>query len=118
MWPGADGRIGAPGRAAPAPHAPDGADAAQWPGASPPVDCLPSAAGLIRRIRAYDPTADAATVERAFEMALEAHAEQKRDNGEPYITHPLAVAGILAGFRWTSPASSPGCCTIRSRTPA
>ena len=98
MWPGADGRIGTPGRAAPAPRAPDGPVPLDGPATSP-VDRLPSAAGLIRRIRAYDPTADAAIVERAFEVALEAHAGQKRDNGEPYITHPLAVAGILAGFR-------------------
>ncbi|MDT7951251.1 MAG: bifunctional (p)ppGpp synthetase/guanosine-3',5'-bis(diphosphate) 3'-pyrophosphohydrolase [Acetobacteraceae bacterium] len=32
-------------------------------------------------------------------MAKEAHAAQTRDNGDPYITHPLAVADILAGYR-------------------
>ncbi len=54
---------------------------------------------LIRRVRTYDPNADVALLERAFAVAREAHATQKRDNGEPYITHPLAVAEILAGFR-------------------
>ncbi|MBE7209896.1 MAG: bifunctional (p)ppGpp synthetase/guanosine-3',5'-bis(diphosphate) 3'-pyrophosphohydrolase [Gluconacetobacter diazotrophicus] len=55
--------------------------------------------GLIRRIRSYDPGADIATVERAFAVAKEAHSAQKRDNGEPYIIHPLAVANLLASFR-------------------
>ena len=35
-------------------------------------------------------------------VAFDAHAAQKRDNGEPYITHPLAVANILAGYRLDS----------------
>ena len=32
-------------------------------------------------------------------MAMQAHGAQKRDNGDPYITHPVAVADILAGYR-------------------
>lgn len=55
--------------------------------------------GLIRRITAYDPKADVGLVSRAYALAAEAHAAQTRDNGDPYITHPLAVAGILAGLR-------------------
>ncbi len=55
--------------------------------------------GLVRRVPGYDPTADADLIERAFAIAAEAHGAQTRDNGEPYITHPLAVAGILAGYR-------------------
>ncbi|WP_308720224.1 bifunctional (p)ppGpp synthetase/guanosine-3',5'-bis(diphosphate) 3'-pyrophosphohydrolase [Komagataeibacter xylinus] len=57
-----------------------------------------SCEGLIRRIHAYDPTADADLIRRAFAVASAAHAGQARDNGDPYITHPLAVANILAGF--------------------
>lgn len=34
-------------------------------------------------------------IERAYAMAAEAHGEQKRHSGEPYITHPIAVAKIL-----------------------
>ena len=60
-----------------------------------PINCD----ALIRRVRAYDPNADIALLERAFVMARDAHVSQKRDNGEPYIIHPLAVAEILAGFR-------------------
>jgi guanosine-3',5'-bis(diphosphate) 3'-pyrophosphohydrolase len=42
------------------------------------------------------PQADLAPVSAAFAFAHEAHAEQKRASGEPYVTHPLAVARILA----------------------
>jgi GTP diphosphokinase / guanosine-3',5'-bis(diphosphate) 3'-diphosphatase len=41
---------------------------------------------------------DTALIERAFELARDAHAEQVRRSGEPYITHPLGVALILAGL--------------------
>ena len=37
-----------------------------------------------------------APVQRAYEIAAKAHAGQKRRSGDPYITHPVAVAGILA----------------------
>ena len=30
---------------------------------------------------------------------MQAHGDQRRDNGDPYITHPVAVADILAGYR-------------------
>ncbi len=58
-----------------------------------------SCAGLVRRVRSYHPGADVEAIERAFAIAAQAHEGQRRDNGEPYITHPLAVAGMLAGFR-------------------
>jgi GTP pyrophosphokinase len=50
-------------------------------------------------MRAYDPKADLQLIERAVAVATEAHSKQRRDNGEPYIIHPLAVADILAGYR-------------------
>jgi GTP pyrophosphokinase len=59
----------------------------------------PELAGLLSRIAAYDNKADPALINTAYGIACEAHATQKRDNGEPYITHPLAVANILAGYR-------------------
>ncbi|HQT47781.1 MAG TPA: HD domain-containing protein, partial [Acidocella sp.] len=54
---------------------------------------------LLSRIAAYDSKADPAKIDEAYELAFAAHEAQKRDNGEPYITHPLAVATILAGYR-------------------
>jgi GTP pyrophosphokinase len=51
---------------------------------------------LIKTIRAHHPKADVRTVERAYEVAALCHKDQKRKSGDPYITHPLAVATILA----------------------
>ena len=51
---------------------------------------------LIKTIRAHHPKADVRTVERAYEVAARCHKDQKRKSGDPYITHPLAVATILA----------------------
>ncbi|WP_425555521.1 RelA/SpoT family protein [Kitasatospora kazusensis] len=54
---------------------------------------------LFRTIRAQDPKADPALlrdIERAYAVAEKWHRGQKRKSGDPYITHPLAVATILA----------------------
>ncbi|MBO0802817.1 MAG: bifunctional (p)ppGpp synthetase/guanosine-3',5'-bis(diphosphate) 3'-pyrophosphohydrolase [Nocardiopsaceae bacterium] len=51
---------------------------------------------LIKTIRATHPKADVRTVERAYDVAAYWHRDQKRKSGDPYITHPLAVAAILA----------------------
>lgn len=62
-------------------------------------DFHPSISGLLERIRSYDPQADLEKISAAYKMAADAHAGQRRDNGDAYITHPIAVANILAGFR-------------------
>jgi Guanosine polyphosphate pyrophosphohydrolases/synthetases len=51
---------------------------------------------LIKRVRKYHPSDDISTIEKAYHLALEAHKDQKRKSGEPYIVHPLSVAIILA----------------------
>ncbi len=51
---------------------------------------------ILRLVRLNHPKADTTIIERAFVVAEEAHREQKRKSGEPYITHPLAVTQILA----------------------
>jgi GTP diphosphokinase / guanosine-3',5'-bis(diphosphate) 3'-diphosphatase len=51
---------------------------------------------LIKTIRATHPKADIRMVERAYDVAAYWHRNQKRKSGDPYITHPLAVATILA----------------------
>jgi GTP pyrophosphokinase len=51
---------------------------------------------LIKTVRANHPRGDIAVIERAYTVAKEKHAGQQRQSGEPYITHPLAVAQILA----------------------
>lgn len=51
---------------------------------------------LIKSIKKYHPSADTSMVEKAYKIASEAHKDQKRKSGEPYIIHPLCVAIILA----------------------
>ena len=55
-------------------------------------------AQLTHRVRAYAPDADTSLIEGAYEVAVRAHSAQTRDNGDPYISHPIAVADILAGY--------------------
>ena len=51
---------------------------------------------LLAALRAHHPQADLSVVERAFDLAVEAHSTQVRASGEPYVTHPIASAEILA----------------------
>ena len=51
---------------------------------------------LIKTVRGTHPKADVRLIERAYESAAYWHRDQKRRSGDPYITHPLAVATILA----------------------
>ncbi len=51
---------------------------------------------LLDEIRRYHPSKDLSMVEKAYRTACEAHGDQKRKSGEPYIIHPLSVAKILA----------------------
>lgn len=51
---------------------------------------------LISRVRKYHPSTDISMIEKAYKTAREAHKDQKRKSGEPYIIHPLNVAIILA----------------------
>ena len=51
---------------------------------------------LIKTVRMHHPKADIALIERAYVVAARAHEGQTRRSGEPYITHPVAVAQILA----------------------
>ena len=54
---------------------------------------------LTEKVMAYDPKADTDLIDAAYVLAMKAHGSQRRDNGDPYITHPVAVADILAGYR-------------------
>lgn len=51
---------------------------------------------LISIINKYHPSDDISMIEKAYEIAFNAHKEQKRRSGEPYIIHPVSVAIILA----------------------
>jgi GTP diphosphokinase / guanosine-3',5'-bis(diphosphate) 3'-diphosphatase len=51
---------------------------------------------VVKRTSEYLPEEDVSLVQKAYEFAKEAHKEQFRKSGEPYIIHPIQVAGILA----------------------
>jgi guanosine-3',5'-bis(diphosphate) 3'-pyrophosphohydrolase len=51
---------------------------------------------LVKTVRLHHPKADIGLIERAYSAAVRAHEGQVRRSGEPYITHPVAVAQILA----------------------
>ena len=63
-----------------------------------PVDlsALPPYVLALKERIAYLADAQVERVLRAFQIGAQAHAGQERKSGEPYITHPVAVAGILA----------------------
>ena len=51
---------------------------------------------LVETIHSYNPGADFAMIDKAYHYAVEHHGEQKRKDGSPYVTHPIAVAQIVA----------------------
>ena len=51
---------------------------------------------LVAAILRYHPSTDLTLVEKAYTIARDAHKDQKRKSGEPYIIHPVSVAIILA----------------------
>src|SRR5437867_1297669 len=54
---------------------------------------------LIKRVESYNPDADVALVRRAYAFSAKAHEGQTRQSGEPYLQHPLAVAGVLTALK-------------------
>ena len=54
---------------------------------------------LEKKVLSYHPTADLKVIGKAFHFSESAHDGQIRRSGEPYISHPLSVAGILADLR-------------------
>ncbi|MBQ1501067.1 MAG: bifunctional (p)ppGpp synthetase/guanosine-3',5'-bis(diphosphate) 3'-pyrophosphohydrolase [Firmicutes bacterium] len=54
---------------------------------------------IINSAKAYNPSSDGEKIRAAYALAEAAHQDQKRDSGEPYITHPLEVAHILTSLQ-------------------
>ncbi len=61
----------------------------------------PAIEPVLRAVRANHPRADTGVIERAYQVAERAHRGQQRKSGDPYITHPVAVATILAELGMT-----------------
>lgn len=76
------------------------ASLARLTGRSKNID--PHIQALVRALRANHPKADISLIERAYRTASRCHQGQFRKSGEPYITHPVAVATILAEIGMTS----------------
>jgi len=68
----------------------------------------PALEPVLHAVRAAHPKSDLTIIEHAYEVAEKAHQGQFRKSGDPYITHPVAVATILAelGFEGTTIAAA------------
>jgi RelA/SpoT family (p)ppGpp synthetase len=63
---------------------------------------------LINKVKSYNKFLNPETLSKAYEFALKAHVKQKRDEGAPYIIHPVAVADILSDLKLDSATIATG----------
>ena len=63
---------------------------------------------LIKQIKSYNKFLNSETLNKAYKFALEAHQNQKREEGVPYIIHPVAVAKILTDLKLDSATITTG----------
>ena len=63
---------------------------------------------LINKIKSYNRFLNPITLNKAYKFALDAHKNQKRDEGVPYIIHPIAVANILTELKLDSATITTG----------
>src|SRR5215475_13965437 len=63
---------------------------------------------LLDKVRVYNPTAPLDMLERAYAFSAQVHKGQRRASGEPYLTHPLQVASIIADMRLDVPSVATG----------
>ncbi|MGB7418491.1 MAG: bifunctional (p)ppGpp synthetase/guanosine-3',5'-bis(diphosphate) 3'-pyrophosphohydrolase [Erythrobacter sp.] len=54
---------------------------------------------LVERVKAYDPEADEAALNRAYVYTVQKHGSQKRASGDPYFSHPVEVAGLMTDLQ-------------------
>src|ERR1700722_19329699 len=54
---------------------------------------------IITRVRGYQPAADVDLIKRAYDFSFKMHEGQMRKSGDPYIIHPVSVAGIITELR-------------------
>ena len=63
---------------------------------------------LINKVKSYNRFLNPETLNKAYDFALKAHRAQKRDEGVPYIIHPVAVADILTDLKLDSATIATG----------
>ena len=63
---------------------------------------------LLSKIQSYNKFSSIAPLSKAFNFAIEAHKNQKRISGAPYVVHPIAVANILTELKLDSATIATG----------
>ena len=63
---------------------------------------------LINKVKSYNKFVNSESLSKAYDFALKAHVNQKRDEGAPYIIHPVAVADILTDLKLDSATIATG----------
>src|SRR5580658_8841740 len=63
---------------------------------------------LVELVKSYDPNADEDALNRAYVYSMKAHGAQLRASGDPYFSHPVEVAGILARMKLDSASIATG----------
>ena len=66
---------------------------------------------LINKVKTYNKFVNPETLTKAYDFAVKAHEKQKRDEGSPYIIHPIAVANILTEVKIDSATIATGLIT-------
>ena len=66
---------------------------------------------ILEKVSSYNPTADLDMIRKAYVFCAKVHQGQTRLSGEPYLVHPMEVAGILADLGWMWQRLSPAFCT-------
>src|SRR5437867_7651759 len=59
---------------------------------------------LVEKVQSYYPAANVDLIRKAYEFSAKVHKGQKRLSGEPYLTHPTAVADIIADLKLDVPS--------------
>ena len=72
---------------------------------------------IVEEVLKHHPEEDTSIIEKAYVFSAKAHEGQLRLSGEPYLSHPLEVAYLLAQMGLGPVTVSAACCTTRWRTP-
>ena len=73
---------------------------------------MESIGALSKKLSDYLDPKKVKQVNKAYNFACEAHSGQFRSSGDPYVTHPIAVASILSSLEWTKTAYRLPCFTM------
>ena len=69
---------------------------------------MESSKKLIEKVKSYNKFLNPDTLNKAYDFAVKAHSNQKRDSGDPYVFHPIAVANILSDLKLDSATIATG----------